>query len=799
MNNLTFNIKLLLLGFLMVILPKLNHAQTSKQTFVISLENGKSMLVQVCSESIFRVRIEDKNEFPESLMERYGILKTDWKPVEVQSNAENQMLTILTSSYKIIVNKQTGVMKVNDLKGNSIVERISFANGSNPISAELGQSLDNYFGKAKTGGGIIGDLNYTGIQTEFEEVGNTKNSSILDISMKDGERFYGGGSTSRIHIQHRGTALRMWATYQRTEIPSPFLMSSNGWGIFNNTTSKNYFDVGRFDKDKLLIYNSDGKVDFYLMFGNSMPDIINLQTTITRKPFLLPKWTYGLTFAGHTMQDQMGVMWDAVRFRDEKIPCDAMSLEPLWMTKYYDYSTSKSWSQERFPAETSWGRPYFPKTEEKTLFVHKLHELGYKLQLWLCIDHDLTVEEEDHLAQKTGKPVSGQEHWFDHLKIFMDQGVDGFKLDPGKTLDEHPNRKYYNGHTDKEMHNLNQILLSKQMYDVFREHKGIRSFHHYCGGYAGAQHWGASTSGDNGGGKIALFDQLNLGLSGFLNTSADVLEGVDDNKAALQLGFFLPWVQINSWYSLHQPWFMNPVEKETYRYYAQLRNALFPYIYSTALEGSQTGMPILRAMPLEFPDDRKVDDMIFQFMFGENLLVNVFSDSIYLPKGNWINFWNGDKVTGGKTIHAQIPKTRGGLIFIKAGAIIPYQQPMQYIGEIPLDTLILKIYPENKSSYTLLEDDGTSYEYESGVFAKTRFECAQTDTKIELTINPVEGSYSGMFLSRTYQLEIFSGKKPKKVLVNGIKTKEWKYDESGKIQMTISQISTSEKLNISIQ
>ncbi|NEW85068.1 MAG: DUF4968 domain-containing protein, partial [Mariniphaga sp.] len=718
--DLKLSLKFAAISFLMLVSSVQIQAQTSKQIFNISLENGKFMQIQVCSESIVRVRIQDKHEFQETYMERYGILKTDWKAVEAQSKIEDKLLSIQTSSCQFVVNQQTGEILVNDLKGNPIIKRVGFADGTSPISAELGQSLDKYFGKAKSGGGIIGDANYTGKLTEFDEVGNTKTSAILDISLKKEERFYGGGNTSRKNIQHRGTALRMWATYQKTEIPSPFLMSSNGWGIFNNTTAKNYFDVGRFQPDKLFIYNSDGNIDFYLMFGNSMADVINLQTTITGKPYLLPKWAYGLAFGGNTMQDEFDVLNDAVKFRDEKIPCDIFWIEPQWMAKYYDFSTSKKWNHNKFSGETSWNEPYYPKSEGKTLFIHKLHNLGFKLALWLCIDHDLTLSEEDHLAKMSGKPQSGQEHWFDHLTNFIDEGVDGFKLDPGRTLDEHPDRKYFNGQTDKTMHNLQQVLLPKQMYETFREHKGIRSFHHYCGGYAGAQHWSASTSGDNGGGKNALFDQLNLGLSGFVNTSADVLEGVDDNKAGLHLGFFLPWVQINSWYSMHQPWYMSPIEKETYRFYAQLRNALFPYIYSAALQGSQTGMPILRAMPLEFREDRNVDNMIYQYMFGENLLVNVFSDSIYLPKGNWINYWNGEKFEGGKTVQCKVPVNRGGLLFVKGGAIIPFQKPMQYIGEFPVDTLILKIYPDKKSSYTLLEDDGTTFDFEKGNIAKTR-------------------------------------------------------------------------------
>ena len=619
----------------------------------------------------------------------------------------------------------------------------------------------------------------------------------MEIPLTEGDRFYGGGATSRKNIQHRGEVLRMWATYQKTEITMPFLMSSNGWAIFNNTTSLNYFDVGRFDKDKLFVFNTNGDIHFYMMLGNSMEESINLYTTITRKPYLLPKWAYGLAFGGNTMEDQFGLMNDAIRFRDEKIPCEIIWIEPQWMSKYYDFSTSKDWDLKKFPAEPWWEEKQPKKYEHNLLFVSKLHKLGFKLALWLCIDHDLSIEAEDKLAAKSGKPQSGQEHWFPHLTKFMDQGVDGFKLDPGRTLDEHPDRIYYNRYTDKEMHNLNQVLLPKQMYETFREHKEIRSFHHYCGGYSGTQHWGASTSGDNGGGKDALFDQLNLGLSGFVNTSADVMED-KDTKGAIHLGFFLPWVQVNSWYALHHPWYLAPIEKETFRYYAQLRNSLFPYIYSAALQGSQTGMPILRAMPISYPDDRKVDNLIYQYMFGENLLVNVFSDSIYLPKGNWINYWTGEILTGSRTVKCKVPDNRGGLLFIRGGAIIPYQKPTQYIGEHILDTLIVKVYPDKHSYYTLWEDDGFTFDYEKGILTKTLFECNDTGKIATITIHPVEGSFSGMFTSRTYQFEIEIPQKPVKVILNRQTVENWQFDNSGKLKIMVNQNQTRQKQLVEI-
>jgi len=796
-SKFTFLTKSLASTLLFTLLFFTSFAQSGEKLFNIQLDNKTTVRIQACSDHIFRIRVSAGNQFPENLMERYGILKTDWNTPEAKLKTEKGKQVIATTNYQLVVNPKTGEISVTDTKGKALINRISVIDSKNSLCAELANSLNTYFGKPKTGAEIIGSNKGPAENKELDEVGDISKGCVLNFSLNADERLYGAGNTSRSNIQHRGTALRMWATYQKTEIPMPFTMSTGGWGVFNNTTAKNYFDFGRFQKDKLLIYNTDGSVDFYLMLGNSLPEIINLYTTITGKPYLMPKWGYGLAFGGTMMENQLDIMNDAVQFRNENIPCDIFWLEPQWMSKRYDFSTAKNWNLDKFPAEPYWKVKQYPKYEDRNLFIAKLHGMGFKLALWLCIDHDMSIAEEDRLAVKNGKPQSGQEHWFDHLTNFMDQGVDGFKLDPAHTLDDHPDMKYYNGYTDKEMHNLNQILLQKQMEQTFREHKGIRSFHHYCGGYSGTQHWGVSTSGDNGGGRDALFDQLNLGLSGFMNTSADVLSGVTDNKAGLHLGFFLPWIQVNSWYNLLHPWYMRPDEKETFRYYSQLRNSLSPYIYSAALEGSQTGMPILRAMPLAFPDDRKVDNMIYQYMFGDNLLVGVFSDSIYLPKGTWTNYWTGEKVSGGKTVYCKAPAKRGGPLFIREGAIIPYQKPMQYVGELPTDTLIVRVYPEKKSAYTLWEDDGLSYDYEKGMFAKTRFECADSDKETEFTVFATEGTYNGMYQSRTYELEINIPEKPTQILINGKPNSSWKYD-LGKVMLTVSQGNVRKKQTIKI-
>lgn len=765
-------------------------AAGEKQSFDVCLQNGLNMNVEVCTDGIFRIRVTPRSTFSESLMQRYGIIKTDWDPVPVSPKDNKQQFEVSTGAYRLKVDKKTGAISVSDRKGRVIIEKVVFLTSADPLCIELGEVINAKYKDMKVPNNrtIIGDDKNPGNMKDQAETGDYKNTSILSISLKDGERFYGGGSTSRDHIQHRGELLRMWTTYQHTEIPMPFMISSENWGIFNNTTRKNFFDIGNYQSDVFSIYNTTDEVDFYLMFGNSMPDVINYYTAITGRPYLLPKYAYGLCFGPNMLEDQFDILNDAVRFREMGVPCDLFWLEPQWMEKRYDFSTKKKWNYQKFSAEAYWDSTRYPKKENHRLLIGRLHGMGYHMGLWLCIEYDLSVPEEDALAKAMGKPLSGQEHWMDHLKNFVDNGVDGFKMDPARTIDEHPNFKYYNGHTDKEMHNLNQILLPKQMYKMMREHTGLRSWHHYTAGWSGTQHWSASTSGDNGGGRTALFDQLNLGMSGFLNTSCDVMNvNKDEELQSLHFGLFLPWVQINSWYSLHQPFYFPEKEKKMYRDYVKLRYALMPYIYSAALEGAQTGMPVVRSMPLMFPDDRKTDDMVYQYMFGQSFLVGIFSDSIYLPKGNWFDFWTGEKLAGGREIKHAIPDNRAGLLFVREGAIILFQKDMQFIGEEPLDTLMVKVFPKDVSSYTMYEDDGKTYDYENGAIATTRFECKQSERIVEFTVFPVEGSYNGMCKARTYELEIDAPQRPSEVLVNNVPIMDWQYGDDHKVRFSLHQ------------
>ena len=772
-------------------------------THKVKINDGLTVSVEACSESIFRIKVSPRKDFTESLMERYELIKTDWSEVKTDISDNGGVWTLKTPEYSLAINKKTGVMTVKDAKGGKVIREVRFLPEKEGLCGEMRSFINEKYADLKVadnGGGIIGDDNGKFGEVDKHEIPAADAVSILSISMEDGERFYGGGSTSRDHIQHRGEFLRMWTTYQQTEIPMPFMMSSRGWGVYNNSTRKSFFDIGNQQKSKFNIINTFDEADFYLMMGKDMPAILNEYTLVTGRTYVLPKWAYGLCFGPNMREEQFDILNDAVRFRQFDVPCDVFWLEPQWMEKRYDFSTKKKWNYDRFSPEPYWLQDQYPKTMHNRLFIGKLRSMGFHLGLWLCEEYDLSIQEEDIIAERTGGKLSGQEHWMDHLTVFMDQGVEGFKLDPARTIDNHTNWEYYNGRTDKEMHNLNQVLLPKQMRELGRKYNGKRTWHHYCGGWSGTQHWTASTSGDNGGGKTALYDQLNLGMSGFLNTSCDVMSVPRElEMQGLHFGLFLPWVQINSWFSMMHPFYYAKEEQDIYRFYVKLRYSLAPYIYSMALEAAQNGMPIVRSMPLCFPDDRNCDDMTYQYMFGDNFCVGIFTNEIYLPKGTWTDAWSGEKIVSkGETFTREYPSNRAGLLFIREGAIIPTQPDVEYLGARPFDRVILKVYPHGDSAYTMLDDDGESYEYENGGIASTLFESHERDGGVEVVVNPVQGSFKGMPSEREYSFRIQRDSRPASVSLNGAAVQDWTY-EDGMVCLSAGKIGVGEKVVVSVR
>jgi len=702
--------------------------------------NGKTLRLSVFAEDIVRVRVSKC--FEPSLFERYGIFKEPEEAGEqTESGVRTGRLGVTFDGTGLVIEKG----------GES--RRMDFSKDIAGDSKWYNEKLNRFRPDSSR---ILGDDAKRTINTvDFE-----KDPKCLTMTALPGERFYGLGTCNHEDLILNGRTYLQRVIYAVSEIPIPFLMSEH-IGILCAATIWHGIDVCNRNKDEVGWFLPDGEIDFYIFGGDSLKENLRLFTRLTGRPALLPKWAYGLTFIDQYKADQFEVMRNAADFRKKKLPCDMFSLEPGWMETEYDFSTKKKWNIDKFYI-CDWMRHDKPGNQ---MFTAALKRYGFKLALWLCCQHDFTADEEN----RAGNPTDfGIEPWYLHLRQFVNDGAAAFKMDPCRIVDgANEQRVYANGRGEPEMHNLMQTLYQKQMYYGISEHTKQRPMHHFCGGFTGAAQYGATTTGDSGGGHKTMVWVLNCGLSGLSDITCDM-----DifSPQTMHYCFFTAWCQLNSWSGFRQPWWAGDDNEECFTFYDRLRYALLPYLYSAAIEANLTGVPVVRAMPLEYPDP-EVENAADQFMFGKEILVGAFTDQVWLPRGQvWIDFWSGKEYKGGRWVEGTTPENRGGPLFIRGGAVIPTQPERQFTSCADEPVLDLKIYPHGESEYTLWEDDGLSL---SGEKAKTVFKAEVGEKVIKLRLGGRTGAFAGIG-PRSYKIAVCCPEP--KFILSDAKALEFEYE-----------------------
>ena len=581
----------------------------------------------------------------------------------------------------------------------------------------------------------------------------------ISFEISEEESFYGLGEGGAGGIQRRGGSYQNWPVYQYNEIVIPLVYSNQNWGLLILAENRHFVDIDDCARGRLTVLGNLDELDVLLLYGESMKDILRLYTDVSGRSMLLPKWMYGLTYVAPIFQDQFGILNDMMKFREKHIPCDNVSLEPGWMSRPFDYSFEKNWNLERFHIDAWMG-----KREHPGQFLSVMRRFGFHVGLWNCLYYDL-CDQEERLITGQGKLPD----WYEHMKKFVNAGVDGFKIDPSDMLIRmDPDKRYTNGESEPAMHNISQVLVLKQMYLGFTEQTGRRPYLHYCGGYTGQQRWGGATTGDNGGREGSMAWLLNLAMSGFSNTTVDM-----DiySPQAIHFGMLAPWAQHNAWEGCRQPWYAGEENEKIYTYYARLRYSLLPYLYSAAIECHETGIPMIRPMPLEFQEDPDCRELSHQYMLGESILLTAFTDRVYLPKGRWIDFWTEAVYdSAGEFRDYKPPKGRGGGFFLRAGAIIPRWCERDYVAQHGEEEIELYVYPPAaepekadrtgrasaaESSYIFREDDGESVDYEHSMSCHTRITCTCTADKIRIHIGERQGEYRNKPKKRRWLLRVF--------------------------------------------
>ncbi len=626
--------------------------------------------------------------------------------------------------------------------------------------------------------------------------------SSVSFKAEPDEDWTGFGDLTRTRLYHRGFKFDCWVRNVKSYIPVPFFMSTKGYAILVNSTHRVEFDICADVSDRVTWKDGGRKLDFYLFNGGSFKENIRLYCELTGKVKLPPLWSFGLWYICRTQANDYEAVNDALNFRREGIPCDVIGLEPGWMSKHYETSTEKQWHPERFPIP-AWC-PNGPHN-----FINAIKRMGFRFELWECNEYDLSYEEERRLRRSL--PVSetkdcgnfhkdgeadehfswarpadtitkAEESWFEHHKKFIDQGADFFKQDGAYQICEHPGRLWGNGVTDEEMHNLYSILYARQMYEGMAEYGNRRPLVFTVAGWSGFQAFSGTWTGDTGGRLETLGGMLNTAMLGhcFMTNDMEVMQ-----PEGIHFGYMLPWSQINSWTYFRMPWIQGERLLEMHKYYSRLRARLVPYIYSWAYDSTQSSYPLLVPLTLEFQHDKNCRNVLHQFLLGRDLMVSIYNHDIYFPAGLWKDFWSGKLYEGEQSLTVEWPDNRGGGLFVREGAIIPFGPLMQYRGEKPLDEIELYVFPAStESRFVFYEDDGVSFTHLDGDFAKTALSTQRTGNTITVKVGSPEGKYKVPL--RKWNLKLAVQTAPSSVMNNG-KPLEFSYD-CGRGELTVDDV-----------
>jgi alpha-glucosidase len=713
-------------------------SQSSDQRGLALRRDDVVLRLDLLTAGILRVRKHAGAEPPVPPLIRYGLFNDDWADVAFQIEEGDGSVTVRTDLLAVTISADETIA-VADAEGRELLRE---AEPAMPGPAP-------------------------GFRVRF--------------ALPPEARFVGLGDQTRERIEQRGEKGDLWICNVTSYIPIPFVISSEGYGLLFNTTRRLFYDLGATSEDWFGFEAEEASLDYYLICGPTPAAIINRYTQITGRPMLPPHWAMGLWFICRTQADARELVDDCMSFRREGIPCDAIGLEPGWMAQNYDYSINKQWHPERFPI------PSYERV--KYTFFGAAQRMGFKPGLWLCCDYDLSYEEErrvapdlkadqgraeaeqaraafaeghevdEHLiqARRMDGLTDPEQPWFEHLKKFVDEGAHWFKQDGSNQVLDHPDRLWGNGMRDAEMHNLYPLLYSKQMLLGFREHTGRRTFPFTPAGWAGLQRWTGTWTGDTGGEVGPLVACLNLSLSGHGLSTCDMQVTTPEG---IHFGMLLPWAQLSSWNYFRHPWYQGERLQGIFTDYARLRYSLLPYLYSCAWEAHTTGMPMLRAMPLAYPEDPESYGCLRQYMLGPSLLVGAFTDKVYLPEGDWYNFWTGERMAGGGWVEPRVPEDRGGPLLVPAGAIIPYGPGVDYVGQRPDDELTVHLYAGAAGRFVLYEDDGTTFAFEEGACRIQEIRQEPTDGGMRVVIEEPQGGFEGAVERRALDLVIHGLEEP---------------------------------------
>jgi len=539
-------------------------------------------------------------------------------------------------------------------------------------------------------------------------------------------------------------------------------------------------------------------LDYYFIYGPDFPAILDGYTDLTGKAPLLPKAALGLhvgTYSGGTWgheektSDHYPV--DLVRkFRELNIPIDILHLDSTWRIfgkNGGSGATTFEWRETFENPEAMFDSLYAEGLSMVGVHVRPRFDNGNKLDL---LDQARKAGFVYPEPNNTGEFVNFFDDeavdwwWNNGAKRLADSGAMFFKTDEGSAFGRKANESNKTGPQGpeiKRLHNLFPLAYAKAPYEKFQEYNGQRGMNHTREGYAGIQRYPFIFAGDWPS-EWQYFEPvikagLNIGLSGVSNWAHCMggFEHVADPELYIrwtQFGLLSPIAHLFGMEhpNYKEPWAYGEEALANFKKYDEMRYRLAPYLYSAMYENHLTGKPMMRALVLDYQNDPNVYDITDQYLLGNDLMVcpvttkGAKTRTVYLPEGNWVNYWTGEKHSGKQYLNVLCPLDQIP-IFIKSGAIIATQELVQTLDSKTPKEVILNIYPGADNAFTLYDDDGKSLKYQNGNFTATQFEL-KTEKNFMSFIRR-ESSNGFDLNTRSYAYQVHVDQKPDRLWVNG--------------------------------
>lgn len=561
------------------------------------------------------------------------------------------------------------------------------------------------------------------------------------FSLSPGEKIFGCGE-SVTKLDKKGQKVNLFVTdpqgpeTDQMYKPVPFFMSNRGYGMFMHTSAPVTCDFGNTYVGANKLFMGDEALDLFIFIGEPK-DILNEYTEIVGKPSMPPLWSFGTWMSRITYFEQSEGYDVAAKLRSYKIPSDVIHFDTGWFET--DWQCDYKFAPSRF--------------SNPQKMIDDLKKDGFHISLWQLTYFtpknkffNEIIEKNLHVKNSKGEmpyedavlDFSNLEtvKWYqDKLAGLLKMGVGAIKVDFGEAA---PMEGFYaSGRGGWYEHNLYPLRYNKAVADITKEVNNeniIWARSAWAGSQRYPLHWGGDAANTDIGMDATLRGGLSFGLSGFSFWSHDIGGFVVAAPENLYRRW-LPFGFLTSHSRAHgappkEPWLYNDNFVNAFRESAEMKYKLMPYIYAQAKLCTEKGLPMVRALFVEYPDDPGTWLVEDQYLFGADILVAPMMEAgternVYLPKGNWIDYQSGKTYQQGWNVieAGKIP----AIILVREGAVIPHAQLAQSTDKINWSDIELKVYgdkekatgfvclpSDNKLTDIILTKSGSNYQLEKG-------------------------------------------------------------------------------------